>query len=67
MAEFIADPNTPCRPCRGTGNEETGHGGITRCFDCGGSGRKSVRIDQRDPVATGEDDHLSQGWPFLLD
>ena len=45
MTEYITDSSTPCRPCHGTGREDTGHGTKTACFDCGGSGRKSVRVE----------------------
>ena len=56
MPEYITDHSTPCRSCRGTKWEETGHGTKTFCLDCGGSGRHSVRVDQRLPVATEKTD-----------
>ena len=56
MTEYITDHTTPCRPCRGTGWEDTGHGRKVVCLDCGGSKCKSVRVDQRDPVATAKTD-----------
>ena len=45
MAEFIADPHTLCRSCRGSGEELADSGNTTACYYCGGTGRKSIRLD----------------------
>lgn len=52
MTEYITDYTTLCRSCCGTGWEDTGRGTKMACLDCGGSKCKSVRVDQRLPVAT---------------
>ena len=78
MISYITDRSNPCRSCRGTKMEDTGHGTKTFCLDCGGSGCVSIRVEHRLPVATSEIvknrdsvtkgelvDDLAKGWPEL--
>ena len=48
MPRFITDPGDFCRACRGRGfeREETERGTTMEvpCYQCGGSGNRSIRV-----------------------